>query len=245
MKLENKVIILTGGSSGVGLDMLKRLARQNQVINLSRTLPGEGWLDGGGSCTHITTDLGGATSVAAAIVEIRKQFPDGIDGLINCAAVQYTARLTHAEFDPTKIVEEIMINLISPINLIAGLLSSLKQRTEAFILNVNSGLAIVPKDESAVYCATKAGLDNFSRGLRAQLTGTQIRVLQAFLPLTDTPMTDGRGIGKMSSSDVARLIIDGIERGISDNDIGKVKLLRMINRLSPAVANRIMQKGNA
>tara|TARA_R110000772_G_scaffold61838_7_gene139138 strand:- start:1618 stop:2355 length:738 start_codon:yes stop_codon:yes gene_type:complete len=245
MKLTNKIIVLTGGSSGVGLDILRHIVGDNMVINLSRTAPEGGKLPAGASFTHIPTDFSKARCVVTAIAEIQERFPDGINGLINCAAVQYTPRLTDPNFDPANISEEIAINLTSPISLIAGLLGSLRQGTESFILNINSGLGIVPKDESAVYCATKAGLDNFSRGLRAQLESTQVSVLQAFLPLVDTPMTKGRGTGKLHSSEVASQIIAGIEREISDNDIGKVKLLRTINRFFPSIANRIMQKGNA
>lgn len=246
MKLKNKTIVLTGGSSGVGLNLLRRLAPHNSMINLSRRPPREdALLPENASFAHIATDLGTTKSVASAISQIASDYLPGIDGLINCAAVQFTPRFIDPDFDPATIGTEIAINLTSPIELIFGLLDQLRQRPEAFILNVNSGLGIVPKHESAVYCATKAGLDNFSRGLRAQLAGTNVRVLQAFLPLVDTPMTEGRGSAKLSPSDAANQIIDGIERDIADHDIGKVKLLRAINRLSPALAHRIMQKGNA
>lgn len=245
MKLDNKTIVLTGGSSGVGQDLLRRLVPRNTVINLSRQAPDQDMLTlGTASFVHISTDLSQAESIASAIERIGKDYPHGIDGLINCAAVQFTPRFIDPDFNPASISTEIAINLTGPIELIFGLAEQLRRRPEAFILNINSGLGLVPKAESAVYCATKAGLDNFSRGLRAQLAGTNIRVLQAFLPLVDTPMTEGRGSAKLSSESVARRIIAGIERGIAENDIGKVKLLRAINRLSPVLAHRIMQKGD-
>ena len=90
--------------------------------------------------------------------------------------------------------------------------------------------------------ATKAGLDNFTRGLRAQLAGTGIAVQQAFLPLVDTPMTEGRGTGKLASADVAVRIVRSIQNGKPDTDIGKVGLLRRINRISPALAHNIMSR---
>ncbi len=245
MKLDNKTLVLTGGSSGIGLNLLRALRAANTIINLSRTHPPEVAASVTRDFTHIDTDLADPGSVSNAVAAIRTHCPDGIDGLINCAAVQLTPTFVDPDFDPDGIAREISINFTSPIQLISGLLDGLMARPESFILNVNSGLGIVPKHESAVYCATKAGLDNFSRGLRAQLSGTNVRVLQAFLPLVDTPMTEGRGCGKLSATEVARQIITGIERGIADNDIGKVKLLRAINRLSPTLANRIMQKGNA
>ncbi len=245
MKLEHKILVLTGGSSGIGLELLQRLGAQNTIINLSRTSPPEDAVAQSADFTQINTDLADPASVAAAIAACTRDQPGGIDGLINCAAVQFTPKFTEAEFEPSTIATEIAINLTSPIQLIAGLLDLLSIRPEAFILNVNSGLGIVPKHESAVYCATKAGLDNFSRGLRAQLAGTNVSVLQAFLPLVDTPMTEGRGTGKLSPGHIAARIIDGIEDGIADNDIGKVRLLRTINRISPSLSHRIMQKAGS
>ena len=244
MELENKIIVLTGGSSGVGLDLLHRLIGRNTIINLSRSAPPEEVTDGHAGFTHIATDLGNAESVAAAVTAINTAHPKGIDGLINCGAVQFLPKFIDDDFDHASIAQEIAINFTSPIELISGLLDGLRKRPEAFVHNVNSGLGIVPKLESAVYCATKGGLDNFTRGLRAQLADTNVQVQQAFLPLVDTPMTEGRGTGKITSASVANQIIRQIESGKPDLDIGKVKLLRFVNRLSPALANRIMQKGD-
>lgn len=117
----------------------------------------------------------------------------------------------------------------------------LSRQHSAVILNVNSGLALVPKTSSAIYCASKGALNIFSQSLRYQLKNTQVRVLQAFLPLVDTPMTKGRGKSKMTVEKVSTEIIKGIENTILDHDIGKVKLLRLLNRLLPSLAQKIMQ----
>ncbi len=244
MKLENKTIVLTGASSGIGLDLLRALGASNTVISLSRRAPPEETVQAAPGSVHIGTDLSNWASVDAAIAAIIAGYPDGLHGLINCAAVQFQPQFTDPNFKRGSIATEIAVNLTSPAQLIHGLLGSLQKSDGSFILNVNSGLGIVPKAESAIYCATKAGLDNLSRGLRAQLNGTGVEVGQAFLPLVDTPMTQGRGSGKLSSQEVARQIIRGIELGKGDNDIGKAKLLRLINRLSPSTANRIMQRGD-
>ena len=226
MKLENKTIVLTGASSGVGLDILRQIGPANRVIGLSRNAPPAEVVQAAQSYTHIATDLADANSVAEAVQEVVKRHQDAIDGLINCGAVQFTPRFVDPEFDSSLIAKEIAINLTSPIELIAALIANLSAGKDPFIMNINSGLGIVPKHESAVYCATKAALDNFSRGLRAQLAGTDIVVQQAFLPLVDTPMTAGRGTGKLTSKQVASQIIGAIQRRSPDTDIGKVKLLR-------------------
>lgn len=242
MEIENKTIVLTGASSGVGLEILRRLAPRNRAVALSRSAPPV-TASRGDAPVHLATDLACPAALVRAIEHIDTLCPDGIDGLVNCAAVQFTPGLADRAFDRATIAREIAVNLTAPIELVAGLLPALLHRPGAFVLNVNSGLALVPKAESAVYCATKAGLDNFSRGLRAQLADSPVRVFQAFLPLVDTPMTAGRSTGKLSAGEAARRILEGVERGVADNDVGKVGLLRLVHRISPALARRIIQGG--
>ena len=126
--------------------------------------------------------------------------------------------------------------------LLPALMKNEKSHERTIILNINSGLGFVPKTSSAVYCATKAALDIFSQSLSYQLEQTNVRVQQAFLELVDTPMTAGRGTNKMSPKLAAQKIIYGIENDISINNIGKVKLLRVLLRLVPSIAKRIMKK---
>ena len=76
-------------------------------------------------------------SVAAAIAQINEAHSEGVDGLINCGAVQYLPKFTDSDFDPTSIAKEIAINLTSPAELVVGLLSGMRQRPAAFVLNVN------------------------------------------------------------------------------------------------------------
>lgn len=237
MNITNRHIVLTGASSGIGREIATMLAPHNRLTLIGRRSP-----DGIDLTRHhfLAADLADARAVQAAAAKIAGEAA-AVDGLINCAAVQYTPRLTAADFAPESAIREIAVNLTAPILLAAGLLPALRRAHAAFICNVNSGLALVPKSESAVYCATKAGLDNFSQGLRLQLAGTPIAVLQAFLPLVDTPMTAGRGRGKMDAAKAARAILHGIETRRADHDIGKVGLLRLLRRLSPALASRVMQ----
>lgn len=65
---------------------------------------------------------------------------------------------------------------------------------------------------------------------------------QVFLELVDTAMTKDRGKNKVSAEAAATQIIRGMERNILDHDMGKVKLLRLLLRLMPSVAQRIMKK---
>jgi len=240
MRLHGRTLVITGATSGIGRALADRLANSNRLIVVGRSSArSTALLEAHPKITFLDADLAepGDVERAGAVVAEAGE----IDGLINCAAVQETPALPDPAFDLDAMHREIAINFTAVCHLTARLLPLLVQRSEAFVLNVNSGLGLVPKTSSAVYCGTKGGLNIFTLALRNQLRGTPVRALQAFLPLVDTPMTEGRGTGKISAADAAGRIIAGIERGVEDNDIGKVKLLRRILRMSPALARRIMR----
>lgn len=163
--------------------------------------------------------------------------------MINNAAIQHTPKFLDDDFRFETIAQEINTNFHSICSLIYLLLPNmLDEKQRAIILNVNSGLSLAPKTNSAIYCATKGALNIFSWSLRYQLEPTNVRVLQAMLPLVDTAMTTGRGSGKITPDAAATSLIRGIEKEIEENFIGKTKLLRHIYDLSPSLARRILKK---
>ena len=241
MKLSNKRIVITGGTSGIGRALVQRLHADNEVIVLSRSADKLAALQD--ACPGITvhpTDLADGRQVSDAARAIARHHHP-IDVLINNAAIQHTPTFLDPDFDHATIASEIAVNLTSPCQLVAGLLPSLRAAPDAMIVNVNSGLGLVPKTSSAVYCATKGGLNIFSQSLAHQLQGTNVRVKQVFLPLVDTAMTRGRGSAKLTASEAASRIVSGMEGGRSRIDIGKVRLLRWIDRLAPPLARTIMK----
>lgn len=241
MKFANKRIIVTGGASGLGLELVRQLYADNEVIVIARPSAGlEKLRNLLPKAAAFEADLAHADQVTGCAEAILQRY-DHIDGLINNAAVQHTPMFLDAGFSYESIAREVTVNLTSPCQLCAKLLPALHRAPEAFILNINSGLALVPKTSSAVYCATKGGLNTFSQSLANQLENSSITVMQAFLPMVDTPMTQGRGSGKLQPDDVASWILDGVSRGKSRIDIGRVKLLRPIARFLPPLARKIMK----
>lgn len=241
MKLEGKKIVITGGTSGIGYEVVRQLHGRNRVLVIGSN---RGRLDRlAAEFAGIRTccaDLSGALDVESAADEAHRHF-GSIDLLINNAAVQYGPTFLDPAFSYASIRHEIAVNLTALCSLTALLLPALLHEQEAAIVNVNSGLALMPKTTSAVYCASKAGVNVFSQSLRWQLAGTNVSVLQAFMPLVNTPMTTGRGRNKMSAAAAAAAMLRGIEQGIEEHDIGKVRLLRPLIRLAPGLARRIMQ----
>ena len=242
MELSGKIILVTGATAGIGEEFVKMLHSNNQVIALGRSQEKLQDLQGKfKGIAVIKADLATISGIESAAEQILQQF-GRLDVLINNAAVQYTAAFNSSLFKEKTIIEEVHANFLAPCILVARLLPLLSSRGErSVVFNVNSGLAITPKTSSAVYCATKAALDSFSVSLGYQLEKTGIRVLQAFLPLVDTDMTQGRGDGKLTANEAVRLMLRGIEKEKTRNYIGKTKLLYWIHRIFPGLAASIMK----
>ncbi len=242
MKLINKKILITGATSGIGLALVEKLYQNNDIyiiaINEHKIKELQSRFP---DVVAYQADFSNLIALQDVVNVINHEI-QSLDLLINNAAVQYTPMFTDNDFFVKSITDEITTNFTSICYLCYFLLPLLNQQHSAIILNVNSGLAIAPKSTSAIYCATKAALNSFSQSLRYQLNNTQVQVLQAFLPLVDTAMTEGRGSSKMSVDKVSKAIIKGIEQTIIDHDIGKVKLLRFIDRLLPSLAKKIMRE---
>ena len=247
MTFKNKHVVITGAASGIGLALLHQLSNANKISvvcrpsdnldKLRETYP---------SIDIYEADLADTNQVETAAEELIKSDQD-IDFLINNAAVQYTPKFTDEDFRYDTIHREIAVNFTAICILTYLLMPLLLKDTRSTIVNINSGLGLVPKTSSAVYCATKGALNIFSKSLALQLEDTNVRVQQVFLPLVDTAMTRGRGRGKLSVEKAAADIIKGLEKRANwasgDIDIGKVIALRFINRLSPRLAQRIMKAG--
>jgi uncharacterized oxidoreductase len=77
-------------------------------------------------------------------------------------------------------------------------------------------------------------------GLRRQLKGTQVHVLEALPPLVDTKMNADTKMAKMTTDECARQIVRAMERDAAEANVGLVKLLRLVYSISPALARWIM-----
>ena len=242
MKLDKKRIVITGGTSGIGYEMVKLLHPHNEIIVIARNVKKlDDLTKKFQNLIGFQADLSKLGDIEKVGKALAKQFTT-IDVLINNAAIQNTPRFIDDDFQYDRISPEITLNFTSICCLSSLLLPALTHKNKAVILNINSGLGLSPKTSSAVYSATKGALNIFTQALRYQLETTNISVQQAFLELVDTAMTIGRGKNKMTANEAAITILKGLEQGKLDHDIGKVKLLRFLLRLSPSLVAKIMKK---
>jgi len=243
MNLTQKTILITGGNSGIGFNLVKQLStKNNQLIVVTRSE--NNWdqiTEINPDITKIQCDLSKKNEVLHLAEKLKSKNID-LDVLINCAAVQYTPKLIDDDFAFDQIDVEITTNFTSVMWLSYLLLPTLLSRSQSAIVNLSSGLALYPKSSSAGYCASKAAIHSFSQSLRYQLSNTPVKVIEVLLPLVDTPMTTGRGKGKISPEAAALEIIKGIEREKNEIYVGKARLLPLLIRLYPGLVKRILKK---
>lgn len=94
-----------------------------------------------------------------------------------------------------------------------------------------------------MYCASKAALHSFSKTLRWQLEEARVKVFEILPPLVDSAMTAGRSKGKITPAQLAEEFWMGFQKNHFEMLIGKTKLLALVNRLAPSVAEKIMRPG--
>ena len=237
MQLNGKTVLITGGTDGIGLRLSRQLrAKGAAVIMTGRTsaritaAKAEGF-------EVIAAELTGPEGIEAVLAGLGAR---PLDVLINNAGMgaAHDFRLAPPTVDDDE--RTLWLNVHAPVRMITRLMTTLRARPEAMIVNVTSGLAIAPNAGAPLYCATKAAMRSYTQALRAQLKGTTIHVLEALPPVVDTQMTDHRAGKKLSPEECARQIIAAMERNANEANVGMVKFLQAVYSLSPALARRIM-----
>jgi uncharacterized oxidoreductase len=239
MRLQGKTALVTGGTDGIGAQLIRQLRDKGVTVITSGRSPERCAATRADGFEVIEADLSQPAGVEALIAGLGAR---DIDILVNNAGVQTDYDFRSGAVDLPGAEATFNLNLNAPVQIIARLLPVLRGRGEALIVNVTSGLAVAPNAGSPVYCGSKAGLRSFTMAIRHQLKDTGVKVLEALPPLVDTRMTAGRGSKKLSAEDCARQIVAGMERGTETINVGMVKVLQLVNSISPALARRIMIK---
>lgn len=241
MRLTNRIILITGGTSGIGLELARQLlAKENQVIVTGRnqqkldetalSLPG---------VATFQNDVGRSETIGPFRDSVLREHPE-LDMLINCAGLMRRINLQKAGGDLPDATREVDINLNGTIWMSLAFLDHLKTKNEAAIVNVSSGLAFVPMAISPVYSATKAAVHAYTRSLRAQVSNTSVKVFELAPPGTETPLFHGdftpedtEGMAPMPVEKLVSAAIRGIEADHLEIRPGAANLLKIANRIAP------------
>lgn len=237
---EPTTVLLTGATSGIGSALCHRLLDSGHTViapaRRAAHLPARPGL------VPVSADLTDLAALPALAMRLAADHP-GLSVLINAAAVQHAHALTDPASTPAHLIEEAALNLVAPALLIQALLPTLLRQPGGAIVNLSSGLAVFPKQAGGLYSATKAGLSSLTRVLRWQVEGAPLLVTEVLLPLVDTPMTEGRGRGKITPDAAAAAILRGIARRQPRILVGKAGLIPFLNALAPWLGRLILRRG--
>jgi len=240
MELKNNTVLITGGTSGFGLEFAARLLSLGNTVIITgrdqakleltkKNLPG----------VHaFQSDVSEPEAVNQLFEKVTRQFPE-LNMLINNAGEMRKIVLKDASNDLNDITREVEINLMGPIRMIQAFLPHLMKKKSA-ILNVTSGLALVPYPISPIYGATKSGLRSYTQSLRVQLKNTNVKVFELVAPAANTPLNDK--FANMDGFDPKTMmepdkLIDAAIKGLQNDTFeilpGVAKIIKFMSRLAP------------
>jgi len=190
MNLDNKTVIITGASSGIGFSSAKLFAKEGANVVLAARSTGK--LDEletelkqyDVKILKVTTDISKLSECKNLIKETIKSFGT-LDIIVNNAG--YTSQGEFKDVELKEYDQILEVNLKAPIRLTKLALPHLLKSSSGRIINVASILGIFPIPSETVYSATKFGLRGFSYALADELVNTNVRVCLICPGPVDTP----------------------------------------------------------
>ncbi|MBU1145161.1 MAG: SDR family oxidoreductase [Firmicutes bacterium] len=259
MKVNGKVIVVTGAGGGVGRELVLQLLAKGAVvaaidINKQRLEETAKIADKEEKLSIHVCDITNqdvVTQVSKEIIELHKV----VDGLINNAGI-IQPFIKVNDLDYGKINMVMNVNFYGTLYMIKAFLPHLLTRPEGHVLNVSSMGGFFPFPGQSIYGASKAAIKLLTEGLYAELLDTNVNVTIVFPGAIATdiaknsnvsmtvPKADEKPAMKMlPASDCAAIIINGMEKNKFQVYAGKdSKMMRFMYKLSPKAAIKMISK---
>lgn len=199
MNLSGNTILITGGTSGIGLAFAEQFLLQgsNVIICGRRTERLEQIKQKYTSIITKECDVADSSQREELANWVINNYPN-VNLLMNNAGVQLATDLTKP-LELARLQSEIDINFLAPVHLASLFVSHLSTKPSAAIINISSGLAFVPIAFMPIYCATKAAIHSLTLSLRYQLKNTSVKVFEIAPPSVDTELGHDRREDKSQS----------------------------------------------
>ncbi len=252
--IRGKVVLLTGGSRGLGPYIANALAKEGADIALTaRTeetldcvIGDLGQLGVKASC--YSADITDPESRLKLVESVRRDFGQ-IDILVNNAGIEWIS--AYADLEPGAIEQMITTNLIAPMLLTRLILPEMLARESGYIVTISSLGGFKGSPYSATYAATKAGLIEWSAGLRAELYQTGVSatvVCPGFVSEEGMFAIHHRTapgiVGESTPEDVAKAVVHTIQKDRNKVVVNPKPIwpLRLLDILHPDLGPWILRK---
>ena len=204
MTIADSTVLVTGANRGIGQALVEEALRRGAKRVYAGTRQPLTHPDG--RVTPLILDVTDAAQIQAAADQA-----GSLDVLINNAGIALFDDLS----DRAVLDQHLAVNLFGLYGVIQAFLPLLT-RSRGVIVNNVSTMAVAPLPLTPAYAISKAAAFNLTQSLRALLAGRGVRVHAVLTGPTDTDMTRGFDIPKVSAESVARAIFDGVENGEED-----------------------------
>lgn len=185
MKIDGKVVIVTGASSGIGLATAKLLAKKGAKIALvsrskdkleeiSKKLP---------NSIFVTADMTKAKDIIEMVKYVKNHF-GRVDILINNAGQGYDTPVERINIDTFHKIFN--LDVVGPLIAMQQVIPIMKRQKEGAIINISSGTALMYLPNMSAYSSAKRALVGISLTAREELKKDNINVSVVYPYITDT-----------------------------------------------------------
>ncbi len=218
-KVNNKVIVITGGSSGIGKAAAEKIAaagaktlivaRGEEELHATR----DEIIAAGGKCWAYKADLADLADCDRLVKEILAEHGH-VDVLVNNAgrSIRRSVELSYDRFHDFE--RTMQLNYFGSLRLIMGVLPKMTERRKGHIVNISSIGVLANSPRFSAYVASKAALDAFSRCAQAEFSAKNIAFTTINMPLVRTAMIAPtkmyESVPTLSPDEAADLIVEAI-----------------------------------
>jgi short-subunit dehydrogenase len=238
-QLKNKVVLVTGGSRGIGAEVARAFGRAGSRVAISARSEDElekARLEleaGGATCLAVPADVGHVDSLRRLVAEVERGFGP-VDVLVNNAAAPETI-LPFEEVSVDDVERTFRVNVVGMAWLTQLVIPGMIERASGHVVNMSSNAGLVGVPYNALYSATKHAIVGLSRSLRGELADKGIGVSV----ICPTFVQGGRieynfdgkpppkQAGTVTEAAVAKAVVDAVV-----HDRGEVVVSRALGKLS-------------
>lgn len=239
MNLKESTILITGGTSGIGLEMVKQLTREGATILITgRNLDALNKTKELYPKTHIfQSDASKPNEIELLFHQVTKQFPR-LNVIINNAGAMQLIDLQDSNLDLQNITREIDLNLSGTIQMVHQFLPHLVNQPTSAIVNVSSGIAFMPYSIAPIYSASKAGVRAYTQALRLQLENTKVKVFEMIPPGVNTNLQSDWKVQPnpkqmMDVDKMVEIVIKGLKNDSLEIKPRLIKIIQIVSRIAP------------
>ncbi|HET6604165.1 MAG TPA: SDR family oxidoreductase [Xanthomonadaceae bacterium] len=218
-RVQGKVVLITGGSAGIGRAAAIKVAqaggkalivarREDELIATRDEIRAMG-----GQCDHYVADIADMEGCDALVRQVLAEH-GAVDILINNAgrSIRRSIALSYDRFHDFE--RTMQLNYFGSLRLIMGFLPAMTERRGGHVINISSIGVLASSPRFSAYVASKAALDAFSRCAQAEFSGHNIAFTTVNMPLVKTAMIAPtrmyESVPTISPEEAADLIVDAI-----------------------------------